>query len=95
MTPSEFWVLTPWQFFKCLEGYRSRKNKEHDSAAWMMWHNALLSGASGKNFPKLEKFMSSYKKPSKSVDEGAIMGWLKAYSKRYKKEVLETDGSSS
>lgn len=52
----------------------------------MMWHNALLSGASGKGFPSLDKFLSSYKAPVKKVDEQAMMGWLKSYSKRYKKE---------
>jgi hypothetical protein len=56
-----------------------------------MWHNALLSGVSGKGFPKLERFLTTQKKHVNGVDEHAIMGWLKAYKERYKKE----HGSSS
>jgi hypothetical protein len=51
-----------------------------------MWHNALLSGVSGKKFPPLKKFLSTAKNPVKSVNEHAIMDWLKAYKKRYDKE---------
>ena len=59
---------------------------EHDTAAWMMWHNALLSNADPKKFPKFEQFKYRSEKPVKNLDENAIMNWLKSYSERYKKE---------
>ena len=83
MPLSEFWCLTPWLFEQCIEGYKSRKDAEHDNAVFAWWHNALLSGASGKSFPAIEKFMINppRKKAVKGVDEGAIMDWLKTYSR--------------
>lgn len=63
-----------------------RKQREHDSNAWMMWHNAILSGVSPKKFPKLSQFLHSAKKPVKSLNENAIMDWLKGYSREYKKQ---------
>ena len=75
--------MTPYQFGLCQKGYKRRKERDHDHAAWVMWHNALLSGVSGKKFPKLDMFMSNNKKSKKSVDESSIKAWLKAYSKRY------------
>lgn len=66
-----------------LKAYKDKREEDHDHAAWIMYHGALL--ARMKTMPPLKQFLSG-KKPVKILDETAIMAHLKAYQKRYETE---------
>ena len=80
LSPAEFWTLTPWQLRCSLEGYRMRREADHDQAAWMMWHGAVLQRV--KKIPALDEFLAGKKKRVNTIDEAAILTRLKAYNKR-------------
>lgn len=85
--PASFWKLTPWQFNVCVDGYRERKEQDHDHAVWTAWQGAYFQRA--KKMPPVKDYFSSSKKQVKKIDETGIITRLKAYQKKVK------DGPSS
>lgn len=71
--------MTPWQFGLCLKAYQEKKEAEHDSNVWFMWHSEAIARI--KKLPPMNDFLSG-KKPVKVIDENAIIARLKAYQKR-------------
>jgi hypothetical protein len=70
--------LTPWQFRQYFLGHVEAARRQHDQAAWMMWHCAALT-RSDKQLPPLKDFLSSRKNSVKRIDEAAIMQQLRLY----------------
>jgi len=91
LAPSEFWRLTPWLFSHALEAAGERRDEAHNSAAFMMWHGALLTRS--KEILPLKRFLANAKKPVNRIDENAIIARLKAYQDNYRK--APPDGASS
>ena len=70
--------MTPWQFSRCAEAYKKRKEEEHEHAVWIMWHAEALSRT--EKLPSMKDLLA--KQAKTSIDEGSIKARLTAYNKR-------------
>lgn len=77
----EFWRLTPYQFYRVVDGFNKRREYEHDTFAWMMYNNAALSQM-GKKMPPFKKFTIK-EMNRKGIDSEAIKARFTAYKKMY------------
>jgi hypothetical protein len=74
---SQFWQLTPYQFYQYVRGYNENKINTHDANVVFMYNNAALSQM-GKKMPPLDKFLINGKKPQKIE----LWGVLEKHSKK-------------
>lgn len=81
MCTSEFWKLTPFEFYRYVDGYNRQCEYEHDSAVFMMYNNAALSQM-GRKMPQMKKFLMRSLRKKSGVDETALKAHFVAYQKR-------------